>query len=198
MAIPNRSLSSKDLITAGIFSALFFIVTIISGAFFAANPVLTFLTPVVVAFFTGPVYLLLLAKVPKRGPTVILGVIMGLMMFVTGMFWLWSVAYVALGIIAGEIAAAGKFKSLKLNTASFGVFSLNPIAAYMMVWVDRQSFKEYLLSKGTQQVYLDNMFRTAQDWILPAMIAGTLVAALLGAALGNKLLKKHFARAGIV
>ncbi len=198
MASPNHSLQSKDLITTGIFSTLFFIVTMVSGMFFAANPVLTFLMPIVVALFTGPVYLLMVAKVPKRGPTIILGIIMGLLMFVTGMFWLWSVAYVLLGIIAGEISAAGKFKSVKLNTLGFTIFSLNPITAYMMIWIDQQSFKEYLMSKGTQQAYLDSMFQAAQDWILPGMIAGTIVAALIGAFIGNKLLKKHFERAGVV
>lgn len=198
MMIPAHTLQAKDLITTGIFSALFFIVTMVSGAFFAANPVLTFLTPVVIAFFTGPVYMLLLAKVPKRGPTVILGVLMGFLMFVTGMFWLWSVAYIVLGFIAGEISALGRFKSVKLNIVGFSIFSLNPLASYMMIWLDQQSFTEYLLSKGTQQAYLDSMLQAAQDWLLPAMLAGTVGAALLGAALGSKLLKKHFARAGVV
>ncbi len=198
MMIPAHTLQAKDLITTGIFSALFFIVTMVSGAFFAANPVLTFLTPVVIAFFTGPVYMLLLAKVPKRGPTVILGVLMGFLMFVTGMFWLWSVAYIVLGFIAGEISALGRFKSVKLNIVGFSIFSLNPLASYMMIWLDQQSFTEYLLSKGTQQAYLDSMLQAAQDWLLPAMLAGTVGAALLGATLGSKLLKKHFARAGVV
>lgn len=193
----KRSLETKDLITTGIFSTLFLVVTMVSGMFFAPNPVLTFLMPAAVAFFTGPVYMLLLAKVPKRGPTIILGIIMGIVMFVTGMFWLWSIAYVLLGLLAGEIAATGGFKKYKLNMLSFGVFSLNPMAAYMMIWLDWQSFQAYLTSKGTEQAYLDAMFRAAQDWMLPAMIGGTFVAALLGAILGTRLLKKHFIRAGV-
>lgn len=198
MQTAQYSLQSKDLITTGIFSTLFFIVTILAGGAFAANPVLTFLMPVAVALFTGPVYMLLLAKVPKRGPTIILGAIMGLLMFVTGMFWLWSIAYVVLGVIAGEISALGNFKSSKLNILGFTVFSLNPIASYMMIWLNQQSFKDYLLSKGTQQAYLERMFQVAQDWLLPAMIVGTLLAALSSAIIGKKLLKKHFERAGIV
>lgn len=198
MANPNLSLQSKDLITIGIFSTLFFTVTMVAGAFFAPNPLLTYLTPVVVAVFTGPVYLLLLAKVPKRGPTIILGVIMGLLIFITGMFWLWAVAYIVLGVIAGEISAAGRFRSLKLNVLGFCVFSLNPIASYMMIWIDQQAYKAYLVSKGTQPAYMDTMLQAAQEWMLPAMVAGTVLAALAGAAIGNRFLKKHFARAGIL
>ncbi len=198
MTSPNQSLPSKDLITIGIFSTLFFAVTMVAGAFVAPNPVLTYLTPVVVAIFTGPVYLLLLAKVPKRGATIILGGIMGFLMFITGMFWLWSLAYIILGVIAGEISAAGRFRSLKLNVLGFCVFSLNPIASYMMIWIDQQAYKAYLLSKGTQAAYLDTMFNTAQDWMLPAMVAGTVLASLAGAAIGSRLLKKHFTRAGVI
>ncbi|SKC72476.1 MptD family putative ECF transporter S component [Maledivibacter halophilus] len=198
MLSEKRSLNSKDLITTGIFSAIFFIVTMVSGMFVAPNPVTTFLLPVVVAFFTGTVYMLLLAKVPKRGPTIILGVIMGILIFVTGMFWLWSVAYIVLGIIAGEIAAIGKYKSLKMNMMSFVIFSLNPIASYAMVWINKEAYIDYLVSKGTETAYMETMLQTAQDWVLPAMIIGTIFSALLGGFVGKKLLKKHFERAGIV
>lgn len=198
MITQKRSLTSKDLITTGIFCALFFIVTMISGMLFAPNPVTTFLMPPVIALFTGSVYMLLVAKVPKRGPTIVLGIVMGLMMFVTGMFWLWSIAYVVLGVIAGEIARIGDFKSFKWNTISFMIFSLNPMASYSMMWIDKQSYRDYLQSKGTDPSYMDIMFQTAQDWLLPAMFIGTLVAAWLGAYIGRSLLKKHFERAGII
>lgn len=115
----TTALSVKDLVITGIFSALFCMVTVIAGLFFALNPVLTFFMPVSVAFFTGPVYMLLLAKVPRRGPTIILGIIMGLLMFVTGMYWLWSVAYIVLGYAAAMIAGMGNYRKLKWNAASF-------------------------------------------------------------------------------
>ncbi len=51
----KRGLTVKDLVTTGIFSALFFVVTMVGGMFFAPNPVLTFLMPPVVALLTGPV-----------------------------------------------------------------------------------------------------------------------------------------------
>ncbi|WP_304944507.1 MptD family putative ECF transporter S component, partial [Vallitalea guaymasensis] len=107
--VSKQKLSIKDLVVTGIFSALFFVMTMIGGIFFAPNPVLTFLLPPAVALLTGPVYLLLIAKVPKHGPILILGILMGLLMFVTGMYWLWSVAYIVLAIVAELISGAGKF-----------------------------------------------------------------------------------------
>lgn len=194
----KRGLLVKDLVTIGIFSALFLVVSLVAGMPFAPNPVLTFLMPVSIAFFTGPVYMLLLAKVPQHGAVIILGTIMGLIMFITGMFWIWSITYVALGIIAGKIAELGGYRSLNWNIASFVVFSLNPIGSYAMLWIDKQSYVDYLVGKGTDPVYLETMAYTAQNWVLPSLIIGTVSAALLGALLGKRLLKKQFERAGIV
>lgn len=198
MSKKTNELAVKDLVITGIFSAIFCLVTVAAGLFFAPNPVLTFFMPISVAFFTGPVYMLLLAKVPRRGPTLILGVVMGLIMFVTGMYWLWSVAYVALGYLAGLIAGIGNYRSLKWNTASFVIFSLNPIAAYAMLWINQQSYVDYLVGKGNDPAYMEIMIAAAQTWVLPGMITGTVIAALLGAFLGGNLLKKQFERAGIV
>ncbi|MEA4847269.1 MAG: MptD family putative ECF transporter S component [Clostridiaceae bacterium] len=197
LSATKKDLTVKDLVTTGVFSALFFVVTMVGGMLFAPNPVLTFLMPPAVAFLTGPVYLLLMAKVPKRGPILILGILMGLIMFVTGMYWVWSIFYVVLAVAAELISGAGRFKNMKLNILGYMVFSLNPIGSYMMLWINRQAYIDYLTGKGTEQAYMDTMSATAQGWMLPAMIVGTLLLAWLGALLGKKLLKKQFERAGI-
>ena len=66
MSTQKNSLTIKDLVTTGIFSALCFILVLLGGVFFGANPVLTFWMPVGSALLAGPVFLLLIAKVPKH------------------------------------------------------------------------------------------------------------------------------------
>ena len=73
MSTQKNSLTIKDLVTTGIFSALCFILVLLGGVFFGANPVLTFWMPVGSALLAGPVFLLLIAKVPKHGPLTIVG-----------------------------------------------------------------------------------------------------------------------------
>lgn len=46
MSTQKNSLTIKDLVTTGIFSALCFILVLLGGVFFGANPVLTFWMPV--------------------------------------------------------------------------------------------------------------------------------------------------------
>ena len=62
----KKGLSVKDLVTIGIFSALFLVFALVGGIFFTPNSVLTFYMPVGSALLCDPVYLLMLAKVQKR------------------------------------------------------------------------------------------------------------------------------------
>lgn len=127
MQSDKKGLTARDLVTCGVFIALYFVFMMVGSMLFAPNPVLTFLMPAGAALLTGPIYLLLVAKVPKHGPIIILGVVEGLIMFVTGMYWLWAVALVVLGVVADLIAGAGRFRNKNLNLVSFLVFSLNPM-----------------------------------------------------------------------
>lgn len=62
----KKGLTMKDLVTAGIFFALFLVFALVGGIFFTPNSVLTFYMPVGSALLCDPVYLLMLAKVQKR------------------------------------------------------------------------------------------------------------------------------------
>ena len=192
----KAGLTARDLVTCGVFIALYFVFMMVGSIVFAPNPVLTFLMPAGAALLTGPVYLLLIAKVPKHGPLIILGVVEGLIMFVTGMYWLWAVFLVVLGVVSDLIAGLGRFRNKNLNLVSFLVFSLNPLGSYLMLWVNPSGYAAYLTGKGTEQAYMDTMLSAGADWVLPAMIVLTLVCALVSGLVGRILLRKQFERAG--
>ena len=194
----STRLGTRDLIPLGVYSVLYVVVMFIAGMPFAFSPVLTYALPVSAAFFCAPVYLLLVAKVPRRGAVAILGAVVGLVLFVTGMFWLWAVAALVLGVAAGEIAALGRFRSPGLNTVSYVVLALAPLASYVMVWINQQSYRAYLVGKGTDDSYMNTMIAAANQWLLVAIVVGTLLAAWLGTLLGRRMLARHFTRAGIV
>ena len=83
----KKGLTVKDLVTIGIFTALFFVFELIGSLPFAPNPALTFYQPFGIALLCGPVYLLMVAKVPKRGGIAILGIINGIIWYILGMHW---------------------------------------------------------------------------------------------------------------
>lgn len=134
--IQKKGLTVKDLVTIGIFSALFLVFALVGGIFFAPNPVLTFYMPVGSALLCGPVYLLMLAKVQKRWAATILGAIMCIIWFVTGMHWAMALGYLIMGIVADLVAGAGRYRSKKINSLSYILLSLGGTASYLVFFAD--------------------------------------------------------------
>lgn len=193
----KNSLTVKDLVTTGIFSALFLVFALVGGIFFAPNPVLTFYMPIGSALLCGPVYLLLLAKVPKRGAATILGVMLCVVWFVTGMHWAMALGYLVMGIAADITAGAGGYKSRKINSLSYMLLSLGGTASYIVFFADPDTWAATMLGNGTEQSYIDTMRSTGSTWITLIMLAGTVIAAAVSAYVGCKMLKKQFEKAGI-
>lgn len=193
----KKSLTIKDLVTTGIFSAIFLVVTMIGGIFFAPNPVLTFYMPMGAALLCGPVYLLMIAKVQKRWSVTILGIIMGIIWFVTGMHWAFSLGYIGMGIIADLVAGAGHYRNKVVNLLSYMLMSLGSVYTYVVFFIDPQGWASTMLENGTEQSYIDTMSASAPSWLLAVIMIGTLAIAAFSGWIGGKLLKKQFEKAGI-
>ena len=193
----KKSLTIKDLVTTGIFSAIFLVFTMIGGIFFAPNPVLTFYMPMGAALLCGPVYLLMIAKVQKRWSVTILGIIMGIIWFVTGMHWAFSLGYIGMGIIADLVAGAGDYRNKAVNLLSYMLMSLGGVYTYVVFFIDPQGWASTMLENGTEQSYIDTMSASAPSWLLAVIIIGTLAIAAFSGWICGKLLKKQFEKAGI-
>mgnify|MGYP002576667230 FL=1 len=193
----KKSLTIKDLVTTGIFSAIFLVFTMIGGIFFAPNPVLTFYMPMGAALLCGPVYLLMIAKVQKRWSVTILDIVMGIIWFVTGMHWAFSLGYIGMGIIADLVAGAGDYRNKAVNLLSYMLMSLGGVYTYVVFFIDPQGWASTMLENGTEQSYIDTMSASAPSWLLAVIIIGTLAIAAFSGWIGGKLLKKQFEKAGI-
>ena len=193
----KKSLTIKDLVTTGIFSAIFLVFTMIGGIFFAPNPVLTFYMPMGAALLCGPVYLLMIAKVQKRWSVTILGIIMGIIWFVTGMHWAFSLGYIGMGIIADLVAGAGDYRNKAVNLLSYMLMSLGGVYTYVVFFIDPQGWASTMPENGTEQSYIDTMSASAPSWLLAVIIIGTLAIAAFSGWIGGKLMKKQFEKAGI-
>lgn len=193
----NKGLSVKDLVTTGIFTALVFVFILIGGMFFATNPVLTFFMPAGSGLLAGPAFLLMIAKVQKRWSLSIMGVVIGILWFVTGMHWAFVLGYLLMAIVADFVAGAGKYRSKKLNSLAYILFSFGSTGTYILFFVDPNGWAQTMLGNGTEQSYIDTMQATANTGILVAMFAAVLITSAISAFVGCKLLKKQFEKAGI-
>lgn len=192
-------LQTRDFISVGIFSLIYAVVAFVIGGVAQMTPVTFPFMPMIVALFTGTVFMLYVAKIPKKGALSILGVIAAILLFVTGMFWMMSVFILIFGVVADFICASGDFKSFRKNLIAYCVMALSPMGAYIPMAVMPEQFDAFMKNKGDFASFEGVIHSIGGTWwILPAMVIGTVVCAIIGGLIGRKLLKKHFEKAGIV
>lgn len=199
MTTQKKGLTVKDLVTTGIFTALVFIFSQIGGIPFGMNPATTFYLPIGAAILSGPVYLLLIAKVPKRGPLTIVGIMLGIIEFILGMHWAMDLGLVLCGVVADFVAGSQHYRSSKANIAAFAIQNLGYTGAYIVIFLNPQAWVENMVSSGNAtQSYADTMLSVATPTTMVIMFVGTIVMSALSGWAGKKLMKKQFEKAGIL
>ncbi len=201
MNTPNRNtgLQTRDFISIGVFSLIYSVAAFVIGGVVQMTPVTFPFMPPVVALFTGTIFMLYVAKIPKRWALTILGIIGGILLLVTGMFWMMSAFFVIFGFLADLICASAQFKSFRRNLAAYCVMALAPMGAYVPMAVMPAQFDSFMKNKGDFESFSAVIHSIGANWwAIPVMTIVTLLFAVLGGLIGRKLLKKHFEKAGIV
>ena len=191
-----NKLEGKDLITVGIYTAIYFVVlTAISMLGFI--PIFLVLLSVLVPIVDGIPMMLYYSKIKKFGMLTITGLLCGLLMMLTGMGYYIVITGIVIPFIADLILKAGKYTSVKMMTLSYGVFSMWLIGNYIPIFVARDSYRAELVA-GYGQEYADTLMRLLPNWMVIVLLVAGFVAGIIGAVIGQKVFKKHFERAGIV
>ena len=97
----TKKLKGRDLITIGIFSALYFILNL-AAMITGFVPVLWLLLPGVAGVLTGVPFMLMESKVQKPGAILIMGLITAVLYFVTGQFTVLLLITFAVACILSE------------------------------------------------------------------------------------------------
>ena len=77
-----------------------------------------------------------------------------------------------------------------------GLISLTYFGCMLPLYMDLDGY--FSTRQGYGQEYVDGVAAVLQPWTIPVLIVGGFVAGIVGAWIGQKLLKKHFTPAGIV
>ena len=99
----DKKLKGKDLITIGIFSAIYFVINFAFMLLGGIHPVLWMLMPGFIAVFAGIPFMLMVAKVQKPGAVFLMGLITALIYFATGQFTLVILISMASTCILAEV-----------------------------------------------------------------------------------------------
>lgn len=200
MNVRTQQLNIPDLVTIGVFTAIYFV--LVAVATFASALLLpgvsNIFLPAIAALISGSVYMLLAAKLQKFGGITIMGLVMGLLFFVSGHFVLSFAANILFGLAADAVAALGKYKSKKLLLASYIVFSYGLTGPILPLWFMKDAYVASLQARGKDAAYIDALFAPINGGTFVVCLAAILVCAVVGGVFGQRMMKKHFEKAGIV
>lgn len=195
----SNVLKGKDLITIGIFSAIYFIINFIFMLMGGLHPVMWILMPGFIALFSGIPYLMMCTKVQKPGAVIIMGMIVGLFYFVTGQFTLLILLTMAAACVLAEAARwITKHNTFKGNALSFVFFSLGMTGSPLPIWVMREGFLTQISAQGMPADYIASLKALMSPVMLAVLFAAPVIGGIIGSLFAGKIFKKHFAKAGII
>ncbi len=198
-SLKAEKLTARDLITIGIFAAISLVIFFVIGGTAGMTLIGTVANIPITVFFTAIAYMLLVAKVRKKGNFLIMGAINALPGLMAA-----NVIGVILSIVGWAIAeifaSTNHYKSKKVLIGTYVLGCTLHSAGYTLPMyisnaqylIDRQEILH--LTDEALAVYL-KMFTWPMYF---GMVALTVVTSFLGAYISIKLLKKHFEKAGLV
>lgn len=195
----SNKLQVKDLVTIGIFSAIYFVINLIVMVSGGITPLLWIFMPPILSLVCGVIYMLLVAKVQKTGAVLIMGLITGIIYVATGQFTLvLLITFVLACIVAEIIRKITGYNNFKGNLVGYAFFSLGMVGSPLPIWLFRDSFSQQMVSQGMPVDYVTTMNAVTPIWVLIVMVVATFLLAFVGGLIGKALLKKHFEKAGMV
>lgn len=195
----SRVLKGKDLITIGIFTAIYFVINFIVMVASGISPVTWILMPGFIALLTGVPFMIMVSKVQKTGAVFIMGLIPGILYYITGQFTVVILlTLIVSSIIAELIRYITKYRSYVGNMVAFVFFSLGMIGSPLPIWLFRDSFFAQIKEQGMSGDYIANLEAVASTQMLIVLIVAPIVGAIIGGIITKGLFQKHFQKAGIV
>ncbi|SFL49017.1 energy-coupling factor transport system substrate-specific component [Methanobrevibacter olleyae] len=191
----SEILNVKDLITVGIFSVIIIVLIFIFGML-GYIPILMIALPILGALICGIPYMLFLTRVSKFGMVTLMGLILGIIMFLSGHTWVPILVFTLCAFIADCILRMGGYSSLKNSIISYGIFILGIMGNMIPFFILRDYYISNIrASMGNDYVNVIAPF--INNEILIIIIILTFITGLISAYIGRIVLKKHFERAGI-
>ena len=193
----NNKMQAKDLINIGLFTVLYFVLGCCVAIPIGFVPIFLPILGALWTLITGIPFMLFAVRAKKFGMVTIMAVLSGLLMGLTGMGFWGILTGAVFGLLGDIIMRSGSYQSVKKTILGYGVFSLWMVGTYIpMYFMVEQSRADFAKSFGDE--YADRVMSVMPMWSIVLVIAGIFLFALLGGLIGKAILKKHFAKAGIV
>lgn len=191
----TKRIELKDLITTGLFAAIYFAVYAVV-TMIAIVPVFIIIVPGICAFVLGIPTMLFCAKVNKFGAFTIYGLVIGLLMALIGMGWWLVASAIIFAFLADIIMRSGDYKKFARTLIAYVVFGFWALPVCLPIWLSTEAYAARL-SEGLGASYGAEAAKLATAWSAVVLVLVIIAGGLAGALIGKRILKKHFVKAGI-
>lgn len=194
----DLGLKGRDLITIGIFTALYFALTMIPMFVSGIHPMVWAFFPAMAAILGSVPFMLLCSRVRKPFAILIMGSVMCLIT-ITGSFTPLIVGLFVGGALLAELARyLTHYERYLGNAVAFAFFSLGWLGSPLPIWLFHDAFAAHIAQAGMPAEYVAQLASVSDPIWMAACIGATVVCACLGSLLTRALFRKHFERAGLV
>lgn len=184
-----NKLKVKDIITV-VLLALINVVIFFASSLLYATPVTIILMPVFFALLEGDIYFMIGTKVKKPGAILIYSIVRAIM----GGYLPYIVLFILSGVIAELLLWKIGYGDGKALTISYVVNQVMAAFGSTIIpyGIAAKAMADQMVTDGRQ----DNILAASnilQSWVSAALVIGVIAAALIGAAIGRRIVKKHLA-----
>lgn len=193
----NQSNTVRYLVNVGVFTAVYIVIAFASGMIGIISPIASIAGWCIGIIANSIVITLFIARTPVIWGIPLVAVLLGIFMTATGHSAVVILGALISGALAAVVSKAGNFISPLLNALAYGLFSIWMVSPILpMLWA-RNDYIKYV-----QESMKDERYAHAWDALFsPTFIfIWAIIVFLLGflcGFIGNRVLSKHFRRAGL-
>ena len=193
----SLAMSGRDLMTIGIFLAIYIVLYFAITMFGFLNPVMMLVT-LGLSIVVGAIpFMLFLARVKHAGMVALFTIVLGILLLVIGYPPLSIVILVALAVVVELVLAATGYRSRWAGVLSYTIFSVWNTAPLLPLFYDRQGYFSSPSMSRMGPEYTARLDAFLSPGVLIGFDIAAVVLGFIGGVIALRLLRKNFARAGL-
>ena len=193
----SLAMSGRDLMTIGIFLAIYIVLYFAITMFGFLNPVMMLVT-LGLSIVVGAIpFMLFLARVKHAGMVALFTIVLGILLLVIGFPPLSIGILVALSVVVEFVLAVTGYRSRWAGVLSYTIFSVWNTAPLLPLFYDRQGYFSSPSMSRMGPEYTARLDAFLSTGVLIGFDIAAVVLGLIGGVIALRLLRKSFARAGL-
>ena len=193
----SLAMSGRDLMTIGIFLAIYIVLYFAITMFGFLNPVMMLVT-LGLSIVVGAIpFMLFLTRVKHAGMVALFAIVLGVLLLVIGFPPLSIGILVSLAVVVELVLAVTGYRSRWAGVLSYTIFSVWNTAPLLPLFYDRQGYVSSPSMSRMGPEYTARLDAFLSTGVLIGFDIAAVVLGLIGGVIALRLLRKSFARAGL-